>query len=263
MSAAGTPTWYDLLDLDPRADDAQVRAAWRAAIADLDPGERRFRACNAAAEVLLDPERRAAYDAELAAAHAEEDLPAPDAPDAPEASDADAEPAADPVPAAGSGRPVPRWLLVVVALLAAGAVTAAGVLATRPSDADLAAATRAARAAAETAVVPVLSYDGADLDASRAAAVRHLTPAYRTEYDQLFDGVVEQNAPRTGTVVQASVVRSGLVRADAERAEVLVMVDQTTTNKTSKEPTVIKYWVTMTMERVDGDWLVGAMRTRA
>ncbi len=57
---------YDLFDVAPDASDEDVRAAWKAAIADLDPGDRRFRAYNAAAEVLLDPERRAAHDADLA-----------------------------------------------------------------------------------------------------------------------------------------------------------------------------------------------------
>jgi DnaJ-class molecular chaperone len=36
-------------------------------VADLDPTDRRFRVYNRAAEVLLDPARRAAYDEELAA----------------------------------------------------------------------------------------------------------------------------------------------------------------------------------------------------
>ena len=61
---------YDLLDVDRDATADEIRAAWKAAIADLDPSDRRFRAYNQAAEVLLDPERRAAYDAELAAAGA-------------------------------------------------------------------------------------------------------------------------------------------------------------------------------------------------
>ena len=43
----------------------EIRAAWKTAIADLDPGDRRFRALNEAAEVLLDKDRRAAYDASL------------------------------------------------------------------------------------------------------------------------------------------------------------------------------------------------------
>jgi Mce-associated membrane protein len=60
-----SPSLYDLLDVDSTASDTEIRAAWRTAIADLDPSDRRFRAYNQAAEVLLDPKSRAAYDAEL------------------------------------------------------------------------------------------------------------------------------------------------------------------------------------------------------
>ncbi len=64
MSAG--PSWYDVLDVEPDASPEEIRAAWRAGIADLDPTERRFRSLNQAAEVLLDEQSRAAYDAELA-----------------------------------------------------------------------------------------------------------------------------------------------------------------------------------------------------
>ena len=63
----GAPTWYDLLDVDPDASTDDVRAAWKARIADLEPGDRRFDALNRAAKVLLDPASRASYDAGLAA----------------------------------------------------------------------------------------------------------------------------------------------------------------------------------------------------
>ena len=65
MSPAG-PSWYDVLGVDPDATAEEIRAAWRAGIADLDPSDRRFRSLNQAAEVLLDEESRAAYDADLA-----------------------------------------------------------------------------------------------------------------------------------------------------------------------------------------------------
>ena len=63
MSAA---SWYDILDVEPTASADEIRAAWRSAVSDLDPTDRRFRVYNQAAEVLLDPARRAAYDEELA-----------------------------------------------------------------------------------------------------------------------------------------------------------------------------------------------------
>jgi len=72
-----TPTWYDLLGVEPDASADEIRAAWKAAIADLDPGDRRFRALNGAAEVLLDPEKRSEYDASL---EPDEDAPTQVAP---------------------------------------------------------------------------------------------------------------------------------------------------------------------------------------
>lgn len=58
---------YDILDVDESASVDEIRAAWKAAVADLDPTDRRFRAYNDAAAVLLDADKRAAYDAGLAA----------------------------------------------------------------------------------------------------------------------------------------------------------------------------------------------------
>lgn len=58
---------YDILDVDESASVEEIRAAWKSAVADLDPTDRRFRAYNDAAAVLLDADKRAAYDAELAA----------------------------------------------------------------------------------------------------------------------------------------------------------------------------------------------------
>ncbi len=60
-----TPTWYDLLGVEPDASEDEIRAAWKSAIADLEPTDRRFKTLNEAAEVLLDEDRRAAYDATL------------------------------------------------------------------------------------------------------------------------------------------------------------------------------------------------------
>jgi Mce-associated membrane protein len=75
-----SPTWYDLLGVERDASTEEIRSAWKAGIADLDPGDRRFRSLNQAAETLLDPQRRAAYDATLPAEEPEEpeEVPEPD-----------------------------------------------------------------------------------------------------------------------------------------------------------------------------------------
>src|SRR5215218_6746982 len=64
------PTWYDILGVAHDASPAEIKAAWRSVTDRFEPGSgtSQFRLFNEAADVLLDPDRRAAYDAELAGA---------------------------------------------------------------------------------------------------------------------------------------------------------------------------------------------------
>jgi len=259
---------YDVLDVDPTASAEEIRTAWRRAVAELDPTDRRFRAYNQAAEVLLDPDRRAAYDAELAASRPEPEPSAVDEPAGePDPSEVQ-EPKPEPVepaeaPAGRSLWLVPGWALVVVAGLVAGALVMAGVLLSRPSDAAVANDTQAAQAAAERAIVPLLSYDAHHLDQSAAAAHPFMTANERQQYDKLF-AVIRQNAPRTGTVVQAKYVASGIVRSGPDTVDVLVFVDQATRNKQHpRVPVVYKNQVTVTMTKVAGQWLVDDLKTNS
>jgi Mce-associated membrane protein len=260
-----TPSWYDLLGVAPDAPAEEIRAAWRAQIADLDPTDRRFAVLNQAAEVLLDPSRRAAYDAELAAAapEIEPELPPEVGPTTERLEPGEPGEPVQPAPApAGRLAAVPGWLLAVVGALTLALVVTVVVLWVRePSAGDVEGDARAAQAAAERAVVPILSYDAAHLDESKAAAQQYLTGTLRTDYDRIFAGLIEKNAPSTETVVQASLVRSSIVRADEGHAQIFLLVNQTRTNKKYTEPEVYKNWVTLTMDQVDGAWLVSDMAT--
>lgn len=264
------PTWYDLLDVPRDASTDDVRAAWKSQIADLEPGERRFDALNRAAKVLLDPAARAAYDAE----HPVE-APEPTEPAA-TVDPADDRTSATPVveggPRAGlaarlrrrsseSRGGVPGWLVGGLGVLAAGLVVVAGWTWTASAEGGGGtAAARDAQVAAEQAVVPVLSYDYRHLDEDQQAAEATMTGKYRQEYDKLFT-VLQENAPQTRTTVSAEVVASGIVRASEDRVQVLVFVDRPTTNKLSTEPVVYKDQVTLSMQRVDGEWLVDDLVT--
>lgn len=260
-----TPSLYDLLDVEPTAGDAEIRAAWKRAIADLDPTDRRFRAYNQAAEVLLDPARRAAYDEELAASAPVEDegpesQAAVAAADAPPVTAADAqEKPASPAPTP-TGRVVPAWLLAGVAVLTAVVVGLTAWVSTQPSDSAVEDASRAAQSAAERAVVPILSYDARTLDQDQQAARSYLTSDYRAEYDKLFE-VIKQNAPSVGTKVEVQVVASGIVRSGEDRVDVLLFVNRPTTNKQQREPLIYRDQVTLSMEKVGEDWLVDDMTT--
>jgi Mce-associated membrane protein len=89
-----------------------------------------------------------------------------------------------------------------------------------------------------------------------------MTPAYQEKYDGLFS-VIEENAPRTRTVVDVDVVASAVVRSgeDEDRWDILLFVDRPTTNKATEEPVVFKDQATLTMQRVDGEWLVDGLQT--
>src|SRR4029078_1655288 len=109
-----SPSWDDVLAVDLGATETDVRSAWKAAIADLEPTDRRFRLLNQAAEVLLDRERRSAYGVELLAAELD-------------AHQHDSARADVPTEAPRPGWVAPGWLLVAVAALAALVVGASAV----------------------------------------------------------------------------------------------------------------------------------------
>jgi Mce-associated membrane protein len=245
------PSLYDLLDVAPDATGDEIRAAWKSAISELDPTDRRFRAYNQAAEVLLDPQRRRAYDDQIAASTEAEERAEPDA-------EVVAEVGERPDSSVGSTRrEVPTWALAVLAAVAAVAVAASAWLwFAVPSDASVEESARAARSAAERAIVPILSYNALHLEEDKKAAQAYMTSDYREKsYDKMF-AVIEQNAPGTKTIVRTDVIRSGIVRSGADRVQVLLFLDRPTTNKQTTEPIVYHDQATVTMQRVDGEWLV-------
>jgi Mce-associated membrane protein len=255
MKAPMIANVYDLLDVAPDATEAEIRAAWRSAIAELDPADRRFRVYNQAAEVLLDPQRRRAYDDQLAASTEAEER-------AEERAEANVEVVAEvgerPDSSVGSTRrEVPTWALAVLAAVTAVAVAASAWLwFAVPSDASVEESARAARSAAERAIVPILSYNALHLEEDKKAAQAYMTSDYREKsYDKMF-ALIEQNAPGTKTIVRTDVIRSGIVRSGADRVQVLLFLDRPTTNKQTTEPIVYHDQATVTMQRVDGEWLV-------
>jgi Mce-associated membrane protein len=164
--------------------------------------------------------------------------------------------------ATSARREVPTWALAVLAAVTAVAVaTSAWLWFAVPSDASVEDSARAARSAAERAIVPILSYNALHLEEDKKAAQAYMTSDYREKsYDKMF-AVIEQNAPGTKTIVRTDVVRSGIVRSGADRVQVLLFLDRPTTNKKTTEPIVYHDQATVTMQRVDGEWLVDDLVT--
>ena len=256
-----TPTWYDLLGVEPDASEAGIRAAWKAAIADLDPTDRRFRTLNEAAEVLLDADKRAAYDATLTPEDEPDQEPQPEISEesemelaAPEATQRVED------PRTATRFKVPAWLLAALALVVAGMLAFAGYLVSQPSDDAVADSTREAQTAAERAATTILAYDYRHLDDDQKAAGALMTPAYQKKYDALFSQIKE-NAPDVKAIVTVDVVASGIVRAQSDRVQVLVFVNRPTLRADKTDPTIFRDQVVMTMEQSGDDWLVDDMVT--
>lgn len=288
------PSLYDLLDVDRDASHDEIRAAWKRAIADLDPTERRFRAYNDAAGVLLDPERRAAYDAELDAAAAEEEAAEEEAAtDREDADEKDADRAATekateretttPGAAAAGGaavgattssrpplrerlreRPSQRALLtagvvaVVAVALTVWVMTWPGTFGTPPEERQQARAVAASSIEAAERIAPqVLSYDHRDMGDERLADLQELmTPAYGEEWAGVQQALRKQ-AQEQEAVVTAAVRASAVagVGEDGGQAEVLVFVDQLV-QKADNPDTELTMWATLRLIRDGDDWLL-------
>lgn len=274
------PTLYDVLGVSPDADQDQIKAAWRDSAGRFEPGSggssAQFRLFNEAAEVLLDPERRKAYDAQLAAEpgkgktagpflarlprrekpeRTEKSAPQPDTHDTHDGATLGDE-------AASPGRGVPVWALLVLGPLAALTMAAAIYLGTEYQSARAyEEALDQAPSAAERAAEAILSYDYESLDSDRDAATRFLTSDYSDDYGKTFDSLVRENATQTRAKVEAEVLASSsmLQSGDesSDRVPVLLFVNQTTlSTANSGEPTVALNRVRLDMVNVDGTWLV-------
>lgn len=163
-------------------------------------------------------------------------------------------------------RPVPGWLLAVLAVVAVGLVLVATVgvadgMGIRgyqklQEQQEVEQARRTAPAAAERAAAAILAYDYRSLEADRDAAKRFMTREYRTKYQKTF-GLVLENAPKLEAVVTAQVKASGVVHADPHRANVLLFVDQVTRSRANDgEPQRALNRVMFAMVERDGTWLV-------
>ncbi len=166
---------------------------------------------------------------------------------------------------AASGSPAARFRRVDVALLAASALVVglailAGllVLQVRADDRVEQARTQA-RAAAESSAVTLLSYDYRHLDRDFAAARKLLTGGFADDYASTTEKVVRPTAEQVKAVVTAEVVSSSVVRAEQNRAVVLLFVDQTTTSTRVEGPQVDLNRVRMQLVRSGGRWLVSGV----
>jgi Mce-associated membrane protein len=290
---------YDVLDVEPDATEDEIRAAWKSAIADLGPGDRRFRAYNDAAEVLLDPVRRAAYDAEQPEPPVEPEPPVvelvetpeepeppvvepvetpeepeppvvepvetPEEPEPPvvEPVETPADPEPEPEPVVATGRtPIATWLLAAVGLVAAAVLAVTILVWANGRDDDKAPLDTEKNAAAA-------------LTAAEKAAVPVLSYDYRT-----FDaGIADAESYMTTKYAAAHSKLMNELRKDATSQKAVVQAEfkgsaivrvtddradilvliNQVIHKADADDFVLPVWATLQMVQEDGTWRVDSI----
>jgi Mce-associated membrane protein len=173
-------------------------------------------------------------------------------------------PAAAPAPARSVRPGPPNWVLGVLAGLLAVALALDGFvvwreLSQRQAEEDAARALHSALIqsppVAEKAAAAVLAFRHDTVDKDLAEARRFLSEEYAPDYISSI-GLIKGETQRQQVTVKADVLSSGVVEAGAERAEVLLFVNQTTTTPLRSEPTTALNRVVFSMMREDGAWKV-------
>jgi Mce-associated membrane protein len=117
-----------------------------------------------------------------------------------------------------------------------------------------AAAEVSVRAASESTIA-ILSYKPETVDRDLKAAAERLTAGFRQQYTQLVNDVVAPGAKQQHITAVATVPAAASVSATGKHAVVLVFVDQTTTMG-NDAPTQTTSSVRVSLEKVDGRWLI-------
>jgi Mce-associated membrane protein len=180
------------------------------------------------------------------------------APDEPDATVADEQPA-EPATAAAPKRSIQWSRVVAFGLLPALALVlalGAGFLKWQASSVDNAeAAAEAAKRAATESTIALLSYTPDKVEEQLGAARDLLTGEFQQSYTDLTNDVVIPGAKEQQIAAVASVPAAAAVSAEPDRAVVLLFVNQTV-NIGGQPPTDTASSVRVTLEKVDGRWLI-------
>ncbi|WP_329227265.1 hypothetical protein [Streptomyces canus] len=160
-----------------------------------------------------------------------------------------------------------RLLITTLCVLLVAGLVAAAVLGWRYREGSRAEQARGqALAAARQAAPVVLSYDYRHLDRDFAAARAQLTGHFRDEYAKTTTAVVGPTARKYHGVVKATVAAptggspaASVISASADRAVVLLFVNQVTTSTQVSGSRVDLNRVRMTLTRTSDGWRVSAV----
>ncbi|MFC7451005.1 hypothetical protein [Rhodococcus daqingensis] len=144
-------------------------------------------------------------------------------------------------------------------LLVASLLVTAWLVWTNRTAAERESARGEALAAAPGYIEALLSYDAATVDADLDEAARGATGEFAGRFREFAANTVAPESKRQGLSTRARIAEAGYVSGDADRARLLVFIDQITTSTQSPAPTSTSSRVLVSMERVGDNWLVAEM----
>lgn len=125
-------------------------------------------------------------------------------------------------------------------------------------------ATESARIAAVEAgpalVEDLLGYNSETVDDDLARAAEGAHGAFRESFVSFGSAVVAPRSKDQGISTKARVVDVGVLTAATDHATLLMFVDQITTSIAQPAPASTSSRVQVSLDRIDGRWLVGEMR---
>lgn len=152
-------------------------------------------------------------------------------------------------------KPVPV-ILVVLLLISGAAATWLYLTQYRPDKQTDAGVASAVVNSASEGTVAMLSYSPETLDKDFAAAKSHLSGDFLSYYNQFTEQIVAPAAKQKLVKTTARVLGAAVQELHPNSAVVLVLVDQSTTSKDNPDPSMSASSVLVTMNRVDGNWLI-------
>lgn len=148
-------------------------------------------------------------------------------------------------------------LLLVLMVALAVMITGVWTLYQRAQHAERVAAARtAAVEAARSHAEELLSYDYRTFEDDLAEVEADTTGTFRTDYLRTVQELVVPQAKKYEVVVRARVVAASVMNAEPERAVTLLFVNQATQSNRLEGTQIDQNRVRMTLEKVDGRWLV-------
>ncbi|MFF5031650.1 hypothetical protein [Nocardia salmonicida] len=113
-----------------------------------------------------------------------------------------------------------------------------------------------AMSTASRTVSAMFTYEPATVDTELPRAADNLTESFRAEYLKLIEQAIAPGAKEKQLTVKATTQAEAVVSADAEKAVILLYLNQLTTSKDAPDGTTSGSRVRVSLDKADNRWLV-------